>query len=143
MYTYKHTRNLPWYVRETLWLFKRFKSLYTKYMGASQCLYIHTRAHTLNAYLYIHARTHAHVGMRRTRDNLLLVHGRTHVHTYIHKYTCGLAHARRCCPPSVCLSLSRLHGQPSPGANISVSNVQVCICLCIWHAYTSHVEHWW
>jgi hypothetical protein len=105
-------------------------------MGASQCLYIHTRAHTLNAYLYIHAHTHTHTGMRRTRDNLLLVHGRTHVHTYIHKHTCGLAHARRCCQRPVCLSLSRLHGQPSPGANISVSNVQVCIACVFRHAYT-------
>ena len=86
----------------------------------SECLFIHTRTHT-----------HAHIGMRRTRDNLLLVHGRTHVHTYIHKYTCGLAHARRCCQPHVCLSLSRLHGQPSPGANISVRNVRVCIRVCI------------
>jgi hypothetical protein len=73
------------------------------------CIYIHTYIHT-----YIN----------------------TYIHIYIYIYTCGLAHARRCCQPPVCLSLSRLHGQPSPGANISVSNVQVCICLCIWHAYT-------
>ncbi len=46
-------------------MFKIFKSLYTKYMGASQCLYTHTCARTLNAYLYIHARIHAHTGDTR------------------------------------------------------------------------------
>jgi hypothetical protein len=130
MYTYKHTRNLPWYVRETLWLFKIFKSLYTKYMGASQCLYIHTRAHTLNAfYTYTHA--HTHIGMRRTRDNLLLVHGRT----YTNARVAWLTHAG---------AANRLSVYPSQGCMGNQALVQTSVLAtykfayaCVpWHAYT-------
>jgi hypothetical protein len=104
-------------------------------------IYIYTHTHM---YIYIH--THVMSTSIRVYVCWMYIHvcvciyiyiyTHTYIYIYTHTYTRGVAHARRCCQPPVCLSLSRLHGAQSPGANISVSNVRVCICLCIWHAYT-------
>ncbi len=95
------------------------------------CIYIYIYIY-IHIYKYMYKRTHAMSASMCLYACWMYIH----VFVYICIHTCGVAHARRCCQPPVCLSLSRLHGAKSPGANISVSNVRVCICLCIWHAYT-------
>jgi hypothetical protein len=105
------------------------------------CTYIHTYIYM---YIYIHTRTRdEYIYSRLCMLNVytcvcvyIYIYIYTHTHIHTHTYTRGLARARRCCQPPVCLSLSRLHGQPSPGANISVSNVRVCIYASVFrHAY--------
>ncbi len=98
----------------------------------------HTHTHTRDARSFlcvcvcVYMYTHTHTHERRTRGTLLLMYARTHLHTYIHVWR----GSRTQVLPTVCLSIPLKAallepGAPSPGANISVSNVQVCIYACI------------
>ncbi len=139
MYTYKHTRNLHWDVRETLWSFKSFKSLYTKYMGASQCLYIHTYTRTHSECIFIHTRTHARTHRNETHARQFASRAWTYSRTYIHTYTntrvARLTHAG---------AANRLSVYPSQGCMGNQALVQTSVLAtyefayaCVsWHACT-------